>query len=71
MHEDTVPEGNEDPGAEYADGDYGYDLAHEAMSDASTTAPAAGKPEPPHFEPAPDDSDGDYGYDLAHDMRTT
>jgi hypothetical protein len=58
MHDDTQP----------ADGDYGYDLAHEVTSPPAH--PAEHKPEPPHFEPHPDDSDGDYGYDLAHDMRT-
>jgi len=69
MQEDTVP--NEDSGAEYADGDYGYDLAHEATGEASTAAPAVGRPEQPRVEPAPQDSGGDYGYDLAHDTGTT
>jgi hypothetical protein len=69
MHEDTVP--NEDSGAEYADGDYGYDLAHEATGEARRTAPVAARPERPRVEPTPQDSGGDYGYDLAHDTGTT
>jgi hypothetical protein len=56
-----------DPQVEYADGDYGYDLVHEAMAggrpsdesaDERTAAPGV-----------PDDIGGDYGYDMAHDMR--
>ena len=66
MQEDTVP--NDAPGAEYADGDYGYDLAHEATGEASATAPPAGRPEPPRIEPAAQDSGGDYGV-VAHRAR--
>jgi hypothetical protein len=62
MQDDTAPE-------DYADGDYGYDLAHEEMGEVHT-APAP-KPEPPGSVPPPDDSGGDYGYDLAHDMRSS
>jgi hypothetical protein len=56
-------------GAGLADGDYGYDLAHEAPLEAG--AAGQGSPDQPknvHIEPATD-NDGDYGYDMAHDMR--
>jgi hypothetical protein len=50
--------------AERSDGDFGYDLAHEA------TAGAVARPSPPApAEPparADDDPGGDYGYDEVH-----
>jgi hypothetical protein len=60
---------NEDPQVEYADGDYGYDEAHDATGDP-THVEEPDRPAPPRFEPVPDDSGGDYGYDEAHDMRS-
>ena len=61
---------NEDPHVEYADGDYGYDEAHDATGEPSHAAAADRPPPPPRFQPAPDDFGGDYGYDEAHDMRS-
>jgi hypothetical protein len=60
---------NEDPQVEYADGDYGYDEAHDATGDPIHVAEPV-RSAPPRFERAPDDSGGDYGYDEAHDMRS-
>lgn len=59
-----------DPDAEFADGDYGYDAAHEATPGASSAAQEAGQEQwqSVHLETQPDDDGGDYGYDLAHDM---
>jgi hypothetical protein len=56
-----------DSSAEFADGDYGYDLAHEATDGAPQTADEH-RPQHPRFPAPPDDRGGDYGYDEAHDM---
>jgi hypothetical protein len=59
-----------DSDANFADGDYGYDEAHEATPDASAAAHPAGQEQwqSVHVEAPADDDGGDYGYDLAHDM---
>ena len=51
------------------EGDYGYDLAHEATVGADADA-APHERENVQVD-APIDADGDYGYDMAHDMRSS
>jgi hypothetical protein len=67
MHEDRDIS---DSTADFAKGDYEYDLAHDATSGPSAADQAAAQEqrESPHIETRTDDDDGDYGYDLAHDM---
>jgi hypothetical protein len=60
-----------DTAAQAAEGDYGYDLAHEVTgaARAATKVEAEEEREPSRFEPPVNDDGGDYGYDEAHDMR--
>ncbi|MGY1706596.1 hypothetical protein ACI79C_18670 [Geodermatophilus sp. SYSU D00697] len=57
--------------AQEPDGDYGYDLAHEALGTRPAAAPApAPAPEPRGPAPAPGGPDpgGDLAYDESHDF---
>jgi len=55
------------PGTE---GDYGYDLAHEALPEnpAEPDPATSSVPAPPVVVTGAEDTGGDYGYDLAHDI---
>ncbi|MGY1737547.1 hypothetical protein [Geodermatophilus sp. SYSU D00684] len=51
--------------AERSDGDYGYDMAHEAAAGAAR-APAPPVGAEPADRTGHDDPGGDYGYDEVH-----
>jgi hypothetical protein len=51
--------------AERSDGDFGYDLAHEATAGAGAQ-PAPPAPAEPPARAGDDDPGGDYGYDEVH-----
>jgi hypothetical protein len=57
-----------DAGERSAEGDYGYDLAHDAHDALPEPDDEAERYSAPLAAVAPDEG-GDYGYDLAHDMR--
>lgn len=56
--------------AQFAEGDYEYDSAHEATPEVSAAAQPATHEQwqTVHLEAGTDDDGGDYGYDMAHDM---
>ena len=52
-----------------ATGDYGYDLAHEAVGGARPPG-RGGEAKDAERAARSADQDGDYGYDEAHDFRS-
>jgi hypothetical protein len=48
--------------------DYGYDMAHEAMTAGMTSARRTERHRAVHVSTETADREQDYGYDLAHDV---